>query len=78
MNASTNTASVALEINGMSCGHCLARVDKTLKSLAGVDDSTVRIGSATVAFDPAIVSANEIAAAVTRAGYPARAADSVK
>ena len=65
--------SLVLDITGMSCDHCVARVKKAVDSMAGVHKSDVRIGSATVSFDPSAVSADDIAASVTRAGYPARA-----
>ena len=77
-NNTGSRASVALDISGMSCEHCVSRVDKTLKSLPGVAGATVHIGGATVAFDPAVVSSDEIAASVTHAGYPARSASSAK
>lgn len=66
--------SLVLDIMGMSCDHCIARVRKALAGVAGVGDSDVRVGSARVEFDSAAVSADDIAAAVTRAGYPATVA----
>jgi len=66
--------SLVLDITGMSCEHCVARVRKAIDTTAGVRGSDVAIGGAKVTFDPAAVSADEIAAAVTRAGYPAHAA----
>jgi len=69
----TNDKSVVLDITGMSCDHCVARVRKAVDSMPGVHASEVSIGQATVSFDPSAVSAEDIAASVTRAGYPARA-----
>ena len=66
--------SLVLDITGMSCDHCVARVRKAIDSTAGVRGSDVAVGRAKVTFDPAEVSAEEIAAAVTRVGYPAHAA----
>lgn len=71
-NPSTSQkASASLEISGMSCDHCVARVRKALEGVPGVADANVRIGAADVGFDPAVTSTDAMAAAVTKAGYPA-------
>ena len=67
-------ASASLEISGMSCEHCVARVKKALEAVPGVAVANVRIGGAEVRFDPAVASTDAMAAAVTKAGYPARMA----
>ena len=64
---------ISLVVDGMSCGHCVARVTKTLSALPGVRVGTVSLGSATVEYDPATSSPQAIAAALDEAGYPARA-----
>jgi copper chaperone CopZ len=64
---------ISLAIDGMSCGHCVARVTRTLSALPGVRVGTVNLGSATVEYDPATSSPQAIAAALDEAGYPARA-----
>ena len=67
--------SVQLTIGGMSCGHCVARVSKTLAALEGLEVRDVRIGSADLRFDPERRSVDEILDAVRDAGYePAVAA----
>jgi copper chaperone CopZ len=71
--AENHDKSLVLDITGMSCDHCVARVRKTIDSMPGVHKSDVEIGRASVSFDPSAVSADDIAASVTRAGYPARA-----
>ena len=63
-----------LKIDGMTCGHCVMTVKKTLQGLAGVDVEQVASGSATVSYDPAVASADAIAQAVTETGYTAAAA----
>ena len=63
-----------LKIEGMTCGHCVMTVKKTLQGLVGVDVEQVAIGSATVSYDPAVASADAIAQAVTDTGYTAAAA----
>ena len=64
---------LSLAIEGMSCGHCVARVTKALSALPGVRIGSVGLGSATVEYDPATSSPQAIAAALDEAGYPARA-----
>jgi copper chaperone CopZ len=66
---------LVLHINGMSCGHCLHAVSSALAKLPGVVVKTVRIGRAEVEFDPAQVSPEAIASAVSEAGYAATLAD---
>ena len=60
---------LTLDISGMSCGHCVASVSRTLKAMPGVQVEAVTIGSATIDFDEAKVSADAIAKAVTDEGY---------
>jgi copper chaperone len=60
---------ITMDITGMSCGHCVASVSRTLKGIAGVNVDEVRIGSATVEFDEAKTSAAALAKAVTDEGY---------
>jgi copper chaperone len=61
--------SVTMTINGMSCGHCVASVQRALKAVAGVQDADVKIGAATVRFDPATASMDQVKDAVEDAGY---------
>jgi copper chaperone CopZ len=67
-------AELALSITGMSCGHCVGAVRQALAALPGVTVTNVAIGSATLAYDPAAVTPDRIAQAVTDEGYPATAA----
>ena len=61
---------VILEISGMSCGHCVSRVRKTLSAMAGVQVTSVDVGRADVEFDPALQTPATMAAALGAAGYP--------
>lgn len=61
-----------LTIDGMSCGSCLNRVQKTLGTIAGVQVSSVKIGQATLEYDPAQHSPEAIADVVTKSGYKAQ------
>ena len=63
---------LTIAISGMSCAHCVARVRKTLEATPGVRASEVSIGAATLSYDPAATTPEQIAAAVSNAGYPAR------
>ncbi len=60
---------LALTIDGMSCNHCVMHVQKALRALDGVDVEQVAIGSATMQFDPAKRSVDQILDAVRDAGY---------
>ena len=60
-----------LDIQGMSCGHCLNAVSRALAALPGVEIESVRIGRADVRFDEAVTGPAQLEAAVNGAGYPA-------
>ena len=65
-----------IAITGMSCGHCVASVNRALGQLEGVEVQEVKVGSATVAYDPEKISADRIAQAIEQEGYAAQIADS--
>ncbi len=67
-------STLKLEIDGMSCGHCVHAVTEALKRVDGVDVKAVEIGAATVEFDPARTTAEAIADAVRDEGYDAAVA----
>jgi copper chaperone len=60
---------VTLQITGMHCGHCVGAVSRALTGIAGVDSADVKVGSATVQFDPARATTEQLAAAVRDEGY---------
>ena len=62
-----------IEIEGMSCNHCVAAVTEALGELPGVTVDNVRIGEAQVSYHPDQVSPDQIVPAVEDAGYAARA-----
>jgi copper chaperone CopZ len=65
-------STVNLQIDGMSCGHCVARVTKTLAKVNGISVEHVDIGSARLAaVDPSAQAAALVA--LHDAGYEARA-----
>ena len=61
--------STTIGISGMSCGHCVAAVKRALDGLEGVEVREVKVGSATVDYDPRAVSPERIAQAVEDEGY---------
>ena len=60
-----------LNVEGMSCGHCVAAVNKAVGALAGVANVEVSLQekTATVEFDAAIVTLDEIKEAIEDQGY---------
>jgi len=68
---SDKTTTLELPITGMTCASCVARNEKALRKVAGVDDASVNFATekATIAFDPEVVSADELVHAVEAAGY---------
>lgn len=60
---------LALKIDGMSCGHCVARVQKALAKVEGVHVDQVEVGSARVSYQPDRVSLQRIREAVEDAGF---------
>ena len=62
---------VTLNVQGMTCGGCVASVTRVLKATPGVDNAVVRLdsNSATVTFDPARTSVPALKSAIEDAGY---------
>jgi copper chaperone len=58
-----------IQIEGMSCQHCVMRVKKAIEGLAGVSSLFVEIGEAKVSFDETKIQKKDIEAAVAKAGY---------
>ena len=61
-----------LQIDGMTCGQCVARVQKALTGLDGVTVERVSVGSATIDYDASRVSGVQLDAAIDAAGYTVR------
>jgi P-type Cu+ transporter len=68
----TTAEHVDLALTGMSCAACASRIEKTLNRLDGVN-ATVNFATekASVAFDPAVVSTDDLRVAVESIGYGA-------
>jgi len=68
-----STAQVALEVTGMTCAACSARVERALNEVPGVTAANVNLmtGTATVNYDAAAVAPEALVAAVRESGYGA-------
>jgi copper chaperone CopZ len=64
-----------LTIEGMSCEHCVRAVRGRLERTPGVKVDDVEIGSATMDFDPAKTTVDDIEEAIADEGYTAFVAD---
>ncbi len=60
---------LTLEIDGMSCEHCVRAVEKALSELDGIDRCSVSIGSAKIRFRQEQVDREKIEKAIENAGY---------
>ncbi len=60
----------------LSCPSCVAKIEKALKAVKGVEEATVHFntGRIEVQHDPSVASAEELLKAVQGAGYEARVA----
>jgi len=59
------------EISGMACEHCVRAVSAALDALP-VENAKVWIGGADVAFDPSLISPDQIREAIEEQGYDVR------
>lgn len=76
---STTTATTThtiLRAEGFSCPSCVAKIEKQVGRLDGVATVKVHFASARIEIDhdPALVSVDELVAAVAKVGYTARPA----
>jgi P-type Cu+ transporter len=68
------TATARLEVEGMHCASCVARVERELSQVPGVTDASVNLttGQATVRYQPPAADLTELERAIERAGYTPR------
>jgi Cu+-exporting ATPase len=66
-------AEITLAVSGMDCASCVSHVEKAASRLPGVNSCRVNLatGRAVVRFDSQSVSAEQVAQAITSAGYGA-------
>ncbi|MCL6638360.1 MAG: copper ion binding protein [Firmicutes bacterium] len=62
---------VTLKVEGMSCSHCKAAVEKALKGVPGVQGADVDLAAKTVkvSYDGKKAGKNDLARAIAEAGY---------
>lgn len=66
---------ITLEIEGMSCQHCVMRVKKAIDGIDGISSSDVSTGSARVIYDDSKTDRDAIEKAVQDTGYKVRSRD---
>jgi len=62
---------ITMNVQGMTCGGCVASVTRVLQAVPGVADVAVTLqpGAAKVTFDPARTNAPALKGAIVDAGY---------
>ena len=62
---------VTMKVKGMTCGGCVASVERVLRALEGVDNADVSLerGEATVQYAPERVDVAKFRAAIEDAGF---------
>jgi copper chaperone CopZ len=66
---------IGLQIGGMTCDLCVSAVRDALERITGASVEQLTIGGATVSFDPARTSPDELVRAVADVGYAAEVLD---
>jgi len=63
---------VTLAVRGMTCGHCVAAVKKSLAAVPGVGEVEVTLEPprASVTYDPAATTVEALTRATEEDGYP--------
>ncbi len=75
-----SVATATLDVSGMNCASCVAHVEKSARSVAGVRDCRVNLatGRASIEFDPSQTNPGQVAGAIAEGGYPATPADATQ
>lgn len=60
---------IELEIEGMTCEHCVRAVRGRLERTPGVQVEAVRVGAATIRLDDARTSLDQVEDAISDEGY---------
>src|SRR4051812_7531253 len=74
MSSETETAKLALPVEGMTCASCGNRIERFLKRTPGVEDAVVNLATevATIRYLPDAVGRAELVGAIEAAGYDVR------
>ena len=67
-----------LNIEGMTCEHCVRAVRGRLEQTAGVKVQRVDIGSASIEYDPSKTNLDDIEEAIADEGYTAFVAEGLE
>ena len=64
---------ITIKVGGMTCGGCVAAVERVLRGVEGVDQVAVSLekGEARVDYDAGRVTPDDLRAAIEDAGYDA-------
>jgi len=67
-------AEIQLPIEGMTCGSCVNRIERFLRSTDGVEEANVNLATemATIRYLPDVADRDRLVAAVEAAGYDVR------
>jgi copper chaperone CopZ len=70
--AAGDTRTLAVSIEGMTCGSCVARIKSVVSALPGVAsvDVSLQTDSGTIVYDSKVVTKQQIIDKITAAGYP--------
>ncbi|WP_277454293.1 heavy metal-associated domain-containing protein [Janibacter sp. DB-40] len=76
MTTTSNTTTTTLRAEGFSCPSCVAKIEKQVGRLDGVESVKVHFATArvVVVHDPSVATTDDLVAAVAKAGYTARPA----
>lgn len=76
MSVTPSTTRTTLRAEGFSCPSCVAKIEKRVGRLTGVESVEVRFASARIEIehDPNVASVEDLVGAVAKAGYTARPA----
>ena len=66
---------IAVTVNGMHCGGCVARLKKALLALPGMTIMSVTVGRAELTIDESEVSTDQIMNAIRQIGFQAISID---
>ncbi|WP_131104464.1 heavy-metal-associated domain-containing protein [Ornithinimicrobium sufpigmenti] len=71
VTTTTTTTTTILRAEGFSCPSCVAKIEKQVGRLKGVESVKVHFASSRVevAHDPELASVDDLVAAVDKAGY---------
>ncbi len=64
-------ANITINIDGMSCGHCIQWIGEALRKIEGVSEAKVKLEfqNAVVVYDDTVVTREMMTSAIEKAGY---------